>query len=564
VEFHITDHTPGFDWPAETKLPEPDAEHGRGLFIIHSLMDGVTYLRGNQENRLILRKTIATVEQPLPERGQSAVSQDASPSTPSASELHRRVAMSEQATAAMAKELCFRSEALHAIFRCSSELGRGNSVEDFADRLLGDLLRIAEADWFVLRIVSPDHGRLEAHNISKAGLRLEAISLVLPDEGSEVPNSGQAGDVSVVELRAAWTKQDVWFGGKERLADDDPLGATFPNSAGFVRPILSGDRLLGTLAVGCESRATPFSPEQIEVIRTFCEFLAIQIVNADLQRKQVDVQLTAHELEIARNIQESLLPKYFPVIPGFGLGGFCLSARHVGGDFYDVLQVARDRVLLVVADVMGKGIPAALFAATLHTLIRTMVEWSHQPAELLDRMNGQMFEELSAVDMFITVQLVLVDTEKQVLTVASAGHCPLLVKTKSGQGRSVAPEGLPLGILPRAIFTEETIPLDNCSSVLLYTDGLTEARNAHGEFFGQQRLERWLQQSTAHAHTAYELSWKFMADIKSFQARVPVADDQTFLILTEETPNASEIPQASNQDSPVSVPLTVPSVSQSF
>src|SRR5439155_5205551 len=118
----------------------------------------------------------------------------------------------------------------------------------------------------------------------------------------------------------------------------------------------------------------PFSPEQVEVIRTFGEFLAIQIVNAEVHQKQVDLQVTAHELEIARNIQESLLPKFFPPIPGYGLAGFCLCARHVGGDFYDAFEVAGGRVLLVVADVMGKGIPAALFAATLHTLVRTMAE----------------------------------------------------------------------------------------------------------------------------------------------------------------------------------------------
>ena len=99
---------------------------------------------------------------------------------------------------------------------------------------------------------------------------------------------------------------------------------------------------------------------------------------------------------------------------------------------------------------------------------------------------------------------------------------------------------MPLGILPRAIFREQTISLRDCASVLLYTDGLTEARNAHGDFFGQERLERWLQQSRAHGSTAYELSWHFMADLKSFQSRVPLADDQTFLILSREASAETE------------------------
>jgi serine phosphatase RsbU (regulator of sigma subunit) len=323
------------------------------------------------------------------------------------------------------------------------------------------------------------------------------------------------------------------------------------DSIGLVRPIIQGETLLGTLAIGRKMAGGPFSPEQLEVIRTFTEFLSIQIVNAELQEKQVGLQVTAHELEIARSIQESLLPKFFPPIPGYGLAGFCLSARHVGGDFYDVFEVSRGRVLLVVADVMGKGIPAALFAATLHTLVRTTAEWTHQPAELLARMNRQMFDELSAVDMFITAQLLLIDTEEQLLTVASAGHCPLLINLKLGGIRAVSPEGLPLGILPRAIFAEETIPLRDCASVLLYTDGLTEARNGAGQFYGQQRLEQWLSDSQTDSRSAYELSWKFMADLKSFQSKATTADDQTFLILTEETPIDASADSASTPSLPI-------------
>src|SRR6185503_15833404 len=126
--------------------------------------------------------------------------------------------------------------------------------------------------------------------------------------------------------------------------------------------------------------------------------------------------------EIARNIQQSLLPKAFPALSGYELAGFCRSARQVGGDFYDVLPLGEDLVLLVVADVMGKGVPAALFAATLRTLVRTTAEWTQRPSELLARINRLMFDELSSVDMFITAQLVLVDTRQKQLTVAAAGH----------------------------------------------------------------------------------------------------------------------------------------------
>lgn len=530
LELHITDHTGGFDWPRELNLPSPTEEHGRGLFIIHSVIDEISYLRGAEENRLILRKSHGGAESEKQKHANEGLSQNSERERLSCDELTNRILLSEQATATMAKELCFRSEALHAIFRCSSEIAKGASVEDFADRLLDDLLPIAEADWFVLRLASADQAELLVKSISHKNVSLTPIPL---------PHEPASGETIWAEQQAALTRHEFAFGtqGDQALQPDDPITGLQANSQGFVRPILHGETLLGTLALGRDRSVPPFLAEQVEVIRTFSEFLAIQIVNADLQRREVDLQVTAHELEIARNIQESLLPKYFPSIPGFGLAGFCLSARHVGGDFYDAFEVARGRVLLVVADVMGKGIPAALFAATLHTLVRTMAEWTHEPAELLARMNRQMFEELSAVDMFITAQLILVDSEKQCLTVASAGHCPLLISTKNGAVNALAPDGLPLGILPRAIFREQTIPLDQCSAVLLYTDGLTEARNLHGDFFGQLRLEQWLRESTAQAGTAYELSWKFMAEFKSFQTQVQLADDQTFLIMSEEAGN---------------------------
>ena len=140
--------------------------------------------------------------------------------------------------------------------------------------------------------------------------------------------------------------------------------------------------------------------------------------------------------------------------------------------------------MLAVADVMGKGVPAALFAATLRTLVRTMAEWTHVPSELLSRINRLLYEELSGVEMFITTQLAVADVAHRRLVIASAGHCPLLLVNAKGQIKSVSPEGMPLGILPEVEFSDEIVPLEPSSCVLLYTDGLIEARNPHGELFG--------------------------------------------------------------------------------
>jgi len=326
---------------------------------------------------------------------------------------------------------------------------------------------------------------------------------------------------------------------------------------GLVQPIVRGETLLGTLAIGRFEIEKPFTVDQVEVIYTFCEFLAIQIVNARLQKEQVDLRLTAHELEIARNIQRSLLPKTFPALPGYGLSGFCLSARQVGGDFYDVLSVSDEQALLIVADVMGKGVPAALFAATLHTLFHTNAEWARTPSEVLARMNRLLFEELSGVDMFITAQLVLADFSQRHLVVANAGHCPLFVAGPAGNLKTISPDGLPLGILPDVTYTQEILPLDDCNCALMYTDGLTEARNSHGELFGQERLGTWLRQSINKHKTAAELSENFLSELKTFQGQAGLSDDQTFLILADESKARA---RASKTDPDISIILPAPAV----
>ncbi|HTL56995.1 MAG TPA: PP2C family protein-serine/threonine phosphatase [Candidatus Limnocylindrales bacterium] len=250
----------------------------------------------------------------------------------------------------------------------------------------------------------------------------------------------------------------------------------------------------------------------------------------------------ANELAVARAIQLSLLPKAFPKLPGFGLAGFCQSARQVGGDFYDALPLSDTRALLVIADVMGKGVPAALFAASLRVLVRSFLERKLPPHELLRRINRQMYEELSSVDMFITAQFVEIDTARRLLRVANAGHCPLLLCNGLGPTREIAPHGLPLGINMRAEFVEQTVALEPGDCALLYTDGLTEACNAFGLPFGQERLSTWLGQNAGGSRSASQLREDFLTAFKTFQGDTPPRDDLTLLLAAEEpTPDSPVI-----------------------
>ena len=302
----------------------------------------------------------------------------------------------------------------------------------------------------------------------------------------------------------------------------------------MVHPIYMGENLIGTLTIAKASGPGTFTAVQANVVHTFSDFLAIQIVNSRFTEELVRNRLVSRELEIAKTIQRSLLPKTIPTLSGYGLAGFCESAHQVGGDFYDVIKIDDHTLLLVIADVMGKGIPAAMFAAILRSLLRAVPESMNQPAALLARVNRLLFEELSGVDMFITAQLVYVDGRNRRITTASAGHCPVLLAVDAeGNVKMLSPEGLPLGILPDTTFSNQTEILPRNSRILLYTDGLTEARNSAGEFFGQDRLVKWLKRTAQARKGAEELKDDLAAELMAFQSSSALSDDQTFLIMTE-------------------------------
>ncbi|HEY2084245.1 MAG TPA: SpoIIE family protein phosphatase [Verrucomicrobiae bacterium] len=505
LEMRVADHTRGFEWPERVKLPPPDSESGRGIFLIQSLMDSARYLRGKGENILIMRKSRAD--------GKASPR----PGVPMDGDL---------LVTGLLDELSLAYESLSAIFRYSTGQNRAGDLIKFARGLLSDLAGVVGADWFVFR-TAQNHSRIDVLTASESALDMGSIIF-----------RGENIDADFLETEAAVSRQAVWFDESRALVPGDPLRLK-PRSRGVVYPVFVGEDFVGTLTLGknvkrgVSTRAgeRAFTNSQTNVIATFAQFLAIQLVNARAQEETVTNRIIARELELAGSIQRSLLLKELPQLPGFELAALCRSAHQVGGDFYDVLKLTEDTALLVIADVMGKGVLAAMFAAILRAVLRATPELNREPAALLARVNQILFDELSGVDMFITAQLVFVDTQARRLVVGSAGHCPLLVADGSGV-KSLSPEGMPLGILPDAVFANETVELPANCRVLLYTDGLTEAMDAAGERFGQERLTDWLNESRGQARPANELQEDLANRLAQFQVKTGLNDDQTFLILS--------------------------------
>jgi serine phosphatase RsbU (regulator of sigma subunit)/anti-sigma regulatory factor (Ser/Thr protein kinase) len=499
LELRVTDHTLGFDWPEKIELPTPESESGRGLFLIQSLMDSALYLRGPGENTLVLRKSLSD----------------------EVSKNHRQPRIeNDQLISGLLEEITSCYESLSAIFRYSADPSQARDLKKFAHRLLSDLAAAVGAEWFVFRRAQ-DHARIDVLTASESALDMGSIDF---RDGNN--------DANFLEARAAISRKIIWFDEKTTVADADPIRLK-RRASGLVYPVFVNDELLGTLAIGKNGKGPAsvppvFTNSQANAIAAFAQFLAIQIANARAHEANTTNRISARELEIAGTIQRSLLLKELPTLPGLELAAFCRSADQVGGDFYDVLKLGNHTALFVIADVMGKGVLAAMFAAILRAVLRATPELNREPAALLSRVNRLLFDELSEVDMFITAQLAFVDAKARKLVVGSAGHCPLLIADASGV-RSLSPEGMPLGILPDTEFVSETVNLPEHCRVLLYTDGLTEATNAAGERFGQERLMEWLNHTRGPAG---ELQEHLNQKLGEFQLRSGLNDDQTFLIIT--------------------------------
>lgn len=239
------------------------------------------------------------------------------------------------------------------------------------------------------------------------------------------------------------------------------------------------------------------------------------------------------DLSVARDIQQGILPKQFPPFPGrkdFDIYASMIAAKEVGGDFYDFFMIDNDRLGFVIGDVSGKGIPAAIFMAVSRTLIRATGLNGAAPGECLHYVNNLLCNE-SVSCMFVTVFYGILNMKNGELEYANAGHNPPYILKNSGTTveKLESTGDIILGCFEDQTFTSKKVKLDHGDSILLFTDGVTEAFNKHEEAFGEERLENLL--SAMHSLTASNVINAIVTDVNNFSHGVPQSDDITLLSL---------------------------------
>ena len=257
-----------------------------------------------------------------------------------------------------------------------------------------------------------------------------------------------------------------------------------------------------------------------------------------LLREKAEKERMEQELRIARSIQMSLLPQGPFLMPGLTLSGHCEPAREVGGDYYDFLPLQDDRLGILIADVAGKGTSAALYMAELKGLVLSLSLHHVSPREMLIEANRIISKHLDARS-FITMTYAIVDMRARTITCARAGHCPLVyVPGPNGGARTpqvLTPEGMVLGLqfdlgdTFDRLLEEVTLPLGHGDLFVLYTDGISEAMNAQGDCFGDQRL---VDLAGCNADmTCNDLSERILGEVHTFTGDAAQHDDMTMVLL---------------------------------
>jgi sigma-B regulation protein RsbU (phosphoserine phosphatase) len=299
-------------------------------------------------------------------------------------------------------------------------------------------------------------------------------------------------------------------------------------------PIASENRPKGLLVVGDkESRrgVGPFLAADRRTLALFANQAAIALENARLHREALERERLEREMHLAAEIQRQILPKGAPAVAGYQLVGWNRPARQVGGDYYDLLALPDGRVELVVGDVSGKGIPAALMVSTLHSALRLLLDQAGFGPSLLERLNRHILES-SAANKFITLLIAELEPWTGVLRYLNAGHNPGLLLRANGRVEELSAGGVPLGLLPASRYQPREVVVEPGDLVCLYSDGITEAESITEEELGTERLVELLRQH--QGHPLQEVLETIQTAVSRFAQGMPQYDDQTVVLLRRE------------------------------
>lgn len=296
-------------------------------------------------------------------------------------------------------------------------------------------------------------------------------------------------------------------------------------------PLVVKSRIIGLMLFGLKYSGARFAGKDLELLNAAANQVSVALENARLYESEVEKMKLEHDLENARKIQESLLPKTIPSIESLQIAGCMIPVMHVGGDYYDFIKVSENKLFIIIGDVSGKGLAASFYMSKLQTMVRLYCNENSSPKEVLTKVNKIMYESIER-SWFITVAIGLFDLEKRKLYYCRAGHTPLIEMNVNSilhyQSKGIG-VGLEKGDIFDSSLDEIVIDLNQNHSYIFFSDGITEAMNEHDEMYGNTRFEKLLIENSHKS--SEEILQLTLQSLEAFRTKSPQNDDITLVVV---------------------------------
>ena len=383
------------------------------------------------------------------------------------------------------------------------------------------------AAWLEL-FESNGRGKRTANSDTARGIVANSLKNIAPEDiaALRTPDGRPLRQLAVEAARAVLVQD---------FAVDRRIDASTRKMRGIgsmvLAPLISHGEIIGLLCV-TRKESYSFDKDAVNVLSAFADMVSVAIENSTLIRESIVKERMEQELLVAQTMQRSLLPQELPSSPRFEIAAQSIPAYEVGGDYYDVLPLDDAHLGFVVGDVSGKGVSAALYMAQVKGILQSIGgSRSDSTRDVLVRMNAPLCNSMERKS-FISLLYAVLNIRTGTLSFARAGHCPLL-HVRGGEARFLQPEGMALGLDGSDRFAEtlreEYIRLEADDIVVLYTDGVTEARNAADEEFAAARLAATV--AAAAGSGARDILDAILREVRTHSARNEAEDDITVLVL---------------------------------
>ena len=331
------------------------------------------------------------------------------------------------------------------------------------------------------------------------------------------------GSTASLDFRNATTREQAEL--QQRLIERDSLHGI---GMRLLVPMQVHGKLLGALALPDKRGGDDFQLQDLELLSMVAGQVALQMENSRLYETELSKQKLEAQLTLARSIQSRLLPGTIPRVDGLELAACNITSAEVSGDYYDLIEMPDGRIVIIICDVSGKGIPASLLASSLQACLRAHCENLDAPSEILLRVNRYLHSSTDP-SHFATLFLAIYDPATRRLRYCSGGHNPPILRHRDGSIRLLEKGGLPIGAFDFGLYDEEELELAPGDLLFMYTDGLTETVDGEDEEFGTERVEEILH--AWNAHNAENILQQMRKDLQEFSGRIEADDDVTLIAM---------------------------------